>query len=337
LLIYDAMRRLFRLYGKEEFLAWHENQDPGTHNYQKENRVQAYGFFSQHFQMPRIDDEIESDDEILSQEELAAGLPEENLTILGLARKLGQQVSRTAIPGDPAGRKSWTERERSALREIVRYHPVRTARVWTLANTKNKGVETRSLLLDMNNGLCANAVWLRAIGRPDNSPVTIVLHDGGKKAAAAEVSERVNRGEQVLAADLLLMGDAWRDIPGHQFAQLLHGLGERALGHTAAQLIEIGQWLRNRSGATSLRIEVTGMRSQVTSLVAVALAPGLFSELVVRDGIQSLSYLLEKPVEFSEAPELFCLDLLKKFDLDRLNALGENTHVVVKSLVEPTK
>jgi len=336
-LIYDAMRPLFRLYGKEAFLAWHENQNPGTHNYQKENRVQAYGFFSQHFQMPRIEGEIDSDDEILSQEELAAGLPEDNLTILGLARKLGQQISRAAMPSDPAGRKSWAERERPALREIVRYRPVRTARVWTLANTKSKEVETRSLLFDMDNGLCANALWLRAIGRPDNSPVTIVLHDGGKKAAAAEVSERVNRGEQVLAADLLLIGDAWRDIPAYEYAQLLHGLGERALGHMAAQLIEIGQWIRNRNGASSLRIEVTGMRSQVTSLVAAALAPGLFSELVVRDGIRSLSYLLEKPVEFSEAPELFCLDLFKKFDLDRLSELGGNTHVIVKSLVEPTK
>src|SRR5437667_11628169 len=131
------------------------------------------------------------------------------------------------MPSDPAASKSWAERDRPALRENVRYRPVRTARVWTLANTKSKEVETRSLLLGMDNGLSANAVWLRAIGRPDNSPVTIVLHDGGKKAAASEVSERVNRGEQVLAADLLLMGDAWRDIPGHQFAQLLHGLGER--------------------------------------------------------------------------------------------------------------
>ena len=246
-------------------------------------------------------------------------------------------MSRAAIPGDPAGRKAWLEQQRSTLRELVRYRPVRAARVWTLANTKNKGVETRSLLFDMNNGLSANAVWLRAIGRPDDSPVTIVLRDGGKKAAAAEVSERVNRGEQVLAADLLFMGDAWRDIPGHQYAQLLHGLGERALGHTAAQLVEIGQWIRNRSGARSVRIEATGMRSQVTSLVAAALAPGLFSEVVVHDGIRSLSYLLEKPVEFSEAPELFCLDLLQKFDLDRLGALGENTRLTVKSLVEPTK
>src|SRR5207245_6594169 len=228
----DALRPLFRLYGKENLLAWHENRDPGTHNYQKENRVEAYRFFSEHFRMPRIEDEIDSDDEILSPEELAVGLPEENLTILGLARKLGQQVSRGAIPGDPAGRKAWLEQQRSTLRELVRYRPVRAARVWTLANTKNKGVETRSLLFDMNNGLSANAVWLRAIGRTDGSPVTIVLRDGGKKAAAAEVSERVNRGEQVLAVDLLFMGDAWPDIRGHQYAQLLHGLRERHLGHT---------------------------------------------------------------------------------------------------------
>jgi hypothetical protein len=31
---------------------------------------------------------------------------------------------------------------------------------------------------------------------------------------------------------------------------------------------------------------------------------------------------LEKPVTYAQAPELFCLDLYKEFDIDRLEALA---------------
>ena len=69
------------------------------------------------------------------------------------------------------------------------------------------------------------------------------------------------------------------------------------------------------------------MRSQAVALVAAALEPGLFSEVVVRDGLESWQYLLDKPMEFSAAPELFCLDLYKEFDIDRLAAMAAPTAV----------
>jgi hypothetical protein len=43
--------------------------------------------------------------------------------------------------------------------------------------------------------------------------------------------------------------------------------------------------------------------------------------------MKSLAYLLNKPVPFRSAPELFCLDLYKYFDLDRLSALAGPTEV----------
>jgi hypothetical protein len=36
----------------------------------------------------------------------------------------------------------------------------------------------------------------------------------------------------------------------------------------------------------------------------------------------SLGYLLAKPVEFEEAPEIFCLDLYRLFDLNQIAALA---------------
>jgi hypothetical protein len=69
------------------------------------------------------------------------------------------------------------------------------------------------------------------------------------------------------------------------------------------------------------------MRSQVAALMASALEPDLYSGVFVHEGIPSLGYLLEKPVQYSEAPELFCLDLYKEFDLDRLAAIGAGGRV----------
>jgi len=51
----------------------------------------------------------------------------------------------------------------------------------------------------------------------------------------------------------------------------------------------------------------------------------------------SLGYLLEAPVRFEEAPELFCLDLYKEFDLDRLAAVAAPTPVTLERQVKPHK
>src|SRR5207244_3005645 len=58
------------------------------------------------------------------------------------------------------------------------------------------------------NGLSAAGVWAKAINTPANAPVTLVLNDKGKKAAASMVSDGLNRGAQVLAVDLVFTGDA---------------------------------------------------------------------------------------------------------------------------------
>ncbi len=198
-------------------------------------------------------------------------------------------------------------------------------------------METKSYLFEMNNGLSANGVWLKAIESPETAPATIVLNDQGKKAAGVEVSDRVNRGEQVLALDLLFTGDAWKDTGPAGYEQILHGLGDRPLGLEAAQLVEIAQWMRSRSRSGKVRLESTGIRNQVTALVAAALQPDLFSEVVAHEGMPSLGFLLDAPVTFQEAPELFCLDLFKEFDLDRLAFVAGPTRVAVEHFVELPK
>jgi hypothetical protein len=148
----------------------------------------------------------------------------------------------------------------------------------------------------------------------------------------------VNRYEKVLALDLLFTGDAWKDFGPYLYAQFLSGLGERPLGMQAAQLTEVAHWCQKTGGVQKLRLEVTGIRNQVAALVASALEPNLFSTIVVHEGMPSLGYLLEAPVTYQQAPELFCFDLYKEFDLDRLVAMASPVKVVVEIYLQtPTK
>ena len=337
-LVYEAIQPFFKLYAGETTFDWHENRDPSTHNYQLDNRLADYRFFSKQFGLPLIDNEDHVASEIRSYDDLVVGLSEDNLTILGLAQKLGREITRQPIPSDPSVQAAWSKAERARLKEVVRYKPVELEHLWTVATTKSKDVQSTSYLFQMSNGLSATGVWLRSILQSsDAAPVTIVLNDNGREAGAEVVSDRVNRGEQVLALDLMFTGTSWKDSQPYQFAQILDGLGERPIGMQAAQLIRITRWAKERAGVSKVRLETGGIRTQAVALVAAGLESTLFSDIVVRDGMRSLSYVLDLPVRFDQAPELFCLDLYKDFDIDRLELLAAPAKVSVAKYLEIPK
>jgi hypothetical protein len=255
-----------------------------------------------------------------------------------LAQKLGREITRQPIPSDPSAQAAWSNSERTKLKEVVRYKPVELEHLWTVATTKSKDVQSTSYLFQMSNGLSATGVWLRSILQSsDTAPVTVVLNDNGREAGADAVSDRVNRGEQVLALDLMFTGTSWKGTQPYQFAQILDGLGDRPIGMEAAQLIRITRWAKERAAVSKVRLETGGIRTQAVSLVAAGLESTLFSDIVIRDGMHSLSYVLDLPVRFDQAPELFCLDLYKDFDIDRLEALAAPAKVSVAKYLEIPK
>jgi len=336
-LIFDDIKPFFRLYGKENLFQWYENRDPGSHNYQLYNRERAYQFFGRQFDVPSFESEIPVGQEIQTYEDLVVGLPKNNLTILGLARKLGDNLTRPLVPVEESAKAAWVAAQRKKLGAVVRYKPATLSRVWAVANTENKGLETKSYLFEMTNGLSVDGVCMKGIATAAKTPMTIVLNDHGKKTAGVEVSEAVNRGEQVLALDLMLMGDTWKDNEQYSYAQIIDAVGERPLGMEAAQLIEIAHWVLNVAGVPKVAVECTGIRSQGIALVAAALEPDLFSRVTVREGMRSLQFLLQAPVTFNQAPDLFCLDLYKEFDMDRLAAIAAPTLVTIEKYVEIPK
>ena len=325
---YEQVRPFFKLYGKPDDLAWFESSDPGTHNYQLFNRLQAYHFFDQHFHLAAVPDEIPSSAEVRTPQELAIGVPADNLTILGLARKLAATNARPAIPAAGDARSAWVGPQREKLKQVTRYTPVSVENAWRFSNTKRMTIRTVSYRFDLSNGLSASGVWLQAVGATDDAPVTIVLNDKGYAVAGDVVAEHVNRGEQVLALDPVFVGSAYPESPDPaDWPLLVASAGDRPLGLEAAQLAAVAKWLRTNNGGRPVQVETDGIRTSLIAAVAAAVEPGTFSTIDSRHAMKSLSYVLDTPVAYRAAPDLFCLDLYKYFDIDSIAAIAEPTKI----------
>jgi dienelactone hydrolase len=341
--IFEAVRPFYRLFGKDDALQFYENTTLSAHNYGIDDREQTYRFLVKQFGLSGGDQEIEVAEDIKSSSDLAVGIPKDNLTILGLARKFAVGITRSTVPTDSAGRAAWADTERSKLQAVLRYEPVTVQQAWAVANSKHNAIESVCYRFLLSNGLSATGVWLKDMRTNEGAPLTIVINDKGKKGAAAEVwdrmpevAHRMDRGEQVLVLDLVFTGDAAPEGPLLLFPEMLAASGSRSLSLEAAQLVALGNWGRDRWHAPSLRMESTGIRSQLEALAASALSPRLFSEAAVHGGMHSLGYLLDKPVSYEDYADLFCLDLYKDFDLDRLIAMAEPTKVIESNFVEET-
>ena len=133
--LYDTIKPYFNLYGQGDNLVFYENLDPGTHNYELDNRQKSYEFFTRHFDMPPVHREVPVDGEVKTQEELVVGLPTDNLSIIGLARRFASQIKRPVIPAQVGARRDWARTSRAQLEEVVRYKPVALRHAWQIYGT----------------------------------------------------------------------------------------------------------------------------------------------------------------------------------------------------------
>jgi dienelactone hydrolase len=326
--VYEAIQPFFHLYGKDKTFLFHQDTTISAHNYGPANREAAYLFFDEQFHLAASDFEMPVAQSLKNYDELRVGVPEDNLTILSLARKRADEINRSEVPN------------RNVLSDVLRYDPVTVEHAWLQANTCHNQVESISYRFEFTNGLGAVGVWLKHLDTKSNARLTIVLNDEGKSKAANEllnrvplVADRLARGEQVLVLDLLFTGDAAPNNPP-LFAEMLAATGERPLGMEAAQLIGIGKWAHARLDPEAIRIESNGIRSQVICLTASNLAPHLFSAISIHGGMHSFAYLLDEPIHYDAAPDLFCLDLYKDYDIGQLELLASPTRVSSDHYVE---
>jgi len=333
--VYFDIQPFFKLFGREQNLQWHENYQPGTHNYQRDNREALYQFLDSLFglEISSLED-ADTDAEVRTYDDLVVGLPKDNLTILGLARRLAKSNHQAAESASPVVTK------RQLLRDVTRYQPVKVEHAMVIDSLAAKGIESYGYRFEFGNGLSATGVMFRSLSTANDAPAVIVISDEGMKATADDVANLVSSGKRVLALEPLFFG---QNIPGtgdlgvSSYSQMLNGLGERTLGLEAAQLVAVAEWLNTslQHGSPTpgsalaakmahgpIALLTTGPRSQALALTSAALEPHVFSSVDARHSISSLEYVLGHPLKYGQVPELMCLDLFRDFDFDMLAILA---------------
>jgi hypothetical protein len=343
--IFDAVAPFFALFGKEDAFAFHADAEVLAHNYGHDDRQQAYGFFDKWFNLPATSAEIPVGEDLNTYTQLAAGVPADNLTILGLARQFATKLQRPAVPADPAARTAWVQSQRARLVKVLNYQPVTVEHPWYVADTDHNTVESISLRFGLSNGLSATGVWIKSEWTPDGAPLTIIINDGGREAADGEtwdhypeVGYAVERGDQVLVLSILFTGD---DNPPNddvgRFGAMMQAAGTPPLGLEAAQLIAITRWAQQRWRPSETKLESSGFRMHVLSLAAGAVEPHLFNSIAIQHGMHSLSDLLDESVKSTQIPDMFCRDLYSNFDLDMLRAMAEPASITESAYGQSTR
>ena len=304
----DAAEPIFRLYGQPERLRSHINSDPGTHNYEVDNRQAFYRMVGDNFfpgDATFNAQEILSEAEVKTNAELEVQMPEDNLDLHKLAAAASQGLPRAGA----------TTREK--LAELVKYkaHAVVAERA---------GSETRGDLQATSWKLRLGETWtvpVLELSRGEPKGTALIVADNGRKDAAAQIEELLAAGQRVLAVDPFYFGEskiAQRDV---LYALLVAAVGDRPLGIQASQVAAVARWAVAQFKSAPVALASIGPRSSVFALVAAALEPRAIGAVKQTDPLSSLHEVIRNNWSIDQKPELFCFGLLEAFDVPQLKQL----------------
>ncbi len=332
----DAAAPIYRLYGQESRLRTHVNQDPGTHNYLKDNRQALYRMVGDQF-FPGLADfsaeEIAVESEIKSAEQLRVALPAGQATLHSLALARSKDLPREPVlPGERNAATAWQAARSERLREIIHYHP-NGIRPETIRTETKEAITASHLKLRIGDSWTIPAVEL---SRGEPTGVTILIADSGRNAAKAAALDELDKGRKVLTVDLFDTGESKIAEKAWLWNLYVSTVGERPLGLKAAQLGSIARMIHD-SSRKPVSIVAVGPSSSVVALVAAGLEPAVIGSLELREAPGSLKEPIEANLPFDQAPDRFCFGLLEEFDLPQLVALVAPRPVIFSAATDRAK
>jgi len=313
---YEPARDAFTLLGAADACALHVCEEP-AHNYGADNRSQLYRWLNRHFGLRTPATDLAWEQEVLSEAELAVGLPpaRPSFTTLAAARLEQLRHREAAVPRAP---------DRAALARVLRLGESAVSAVTVVTSRVYDGaLLAEELLLELDRRWPLPAVLVQ----PETpAGATLLVGDAGHPAPTELTSPAARLGHAVLAVDLLGCG-ALRPEP--RSALLLSTVGRPLLGMQVAQLLALARWLRRFAGDRPLQVQAGGRAPGVAALLAAALEPAAFATVAAPGLPRSLDALVELPVAFESADTaLFCFGLRATLDLDDLQRLATGVTVL---------
>ena len=255
-MIYDAVKPTFESFGVGDFFEYHVNKDPGTHNYEIDNRRAMYKFVNKHFNTALPLDEVHSEEELFSERELCVGLPLDQTTIADMAGERARRIAKDAVlPVTTAQKRSLRKRVRESILRVPEYKVKSVSR-----KGRKLGCDTHHLRV----GPWTLPVAVKKFS--DHDEVSVVVED---PSWVLRIAPPAWRGT-VMFVDILGTGSRKAD---DKYLMMLQTCGQRVLGIQAAQLLACTQFAAKRFKSERISIEGHGTRSSFAALAAAALEP----------------------------------------------------------------
>lgn len=332
--VFEPVERLYDLLGAGDRFEYHENVDPGTHNYDLDNRQALYRFLNKHFLAGAAaqDEEIPCAGELLSGEALTVGLPPDNATFTSLAQGLARKLpTRKVTPRSRQAFTTWRSRARERLTRILRCKSLSPVKPTLLEETTFEGRPIRVWRLELGGEWTLPAVEYGASGDPA-APVALVVADGGKSESARVVSDVLKAGHRVIAFDVLFSGECTPSgRQGYQSGLLCTMLGARPLGIQVAQIEAVAKWASQ--GRAPCHLVAIGKNVSVAAAAATALdKAGRIARLTTYSLPATLGLLLEEDAGCRALFPLYCFGLLRDFDVRELLAMCAERQVECRQM-----
>lgn len=307
--IFQPARSVYSALGADHALALYDNAEPGTHNYEADNRRQLYRFLKEHFGLDGPREDLPWRDELRSEGELNIGLPTDNATLYSLA----QEALKKADSARTKHRTSAAARKRlSALVALSKWNAVRVNAVGLRHKRKAHTVRYYTLHLDEQ--------WTLPIvefAPPRARGTDLIVADAGRSSCDTLVQAALGAHRRALVADVFGTGEL---AVGWQHQMLVAATGLRPLGLQVGHLLALAQWVGHRYGTP--RLVARGQIVSTAALIACALQPKMAAALHTFNLLDSLARLVQWPTPYATAPSLFCFGLLREFDIEHLMSLA---------------
>lgn len=302
--IYGAVKPVYRAFRALDRFETYNNVDPGTHNYEADNRGQLYRFLRTHFGLPGPDEDIHAEEEILAEEELRVGLPEEHRGLrpiaVARARRLAAEHS---MPRSAAEKRALRKR----VARIVKW-PRFEAR--TRSRRRTGRYEVRALKVG------PFTVPTVSVTAAEPKTVELMVTDWGRRSNLAQ--RAVPRTVTRVVCDIFGTGENAYN-PSTQM--VVESAGFRVLGIQAAQILACAEAVLVQTGDKALALVADGPVTSLAALVAAGQRPRLFETLTVYDNLSSLALAIERNLSYGTFLPLFCFGLLEVADVPQLVAL----------------
>ena len=225
-----AAQPVYQLFGQESRLRSHINYDPGTHNYERDNREAFYRMVGDNFYAGDASfdaREIPSDAEFKTKEQMDVPLPENNADFNSLALALSKDLPHAKqAPAGGAALRKWQQQQRANLRAVVKAKDYAVSQTTPASREEKGGVQITYWRLRIGDAWTLPATELSR-GQPQG--VTLLIADAGRRSATNQVERLLAAGQRVVALDPFYFGEGKPKTHDYLWGLTLATIGDRPL------------------------------------------------------------------------------------------------------------